>query len=456
MKKSSTILKTLIVLLLLNFFCSTTFSQCSVGSLSGTITAPTSGSWTGVSATYNQHTVVNGLVAGETYEIKNNVGNRICVYDASNNLVLYSNDSHVSFVAPTGVSSIKVVICNNGVNNGNFQIKCSYCGTSDPTGSGNCIATNNSNTTLAIDNPGWLGQQYFSAPSFNTYIRLKNLVKDESYTIFQGHCGTNERNYVLVRMGNSPSGAVVAQGYLPLSFVSPETSDNSGNNSGGPGTGPYQFYLHIFKSHACDGTNFEQMCGQRFSFGPTIPLSVIVSSFTGEPTNNGNLLEWSTTTEINNDFFEVEATEDGEHYRTVGKLLGSGIGTFRETKNYSLMDENATFGTTIYRLKQVDVDGKVSYPSTIAVNRKGTNDLTIAPNPFKNELKINLNVDEQGTYNFNFVDALGKNYTIQKDLFKGYNQMNVDLSTTLQSGFYILKITNQVGEIINTTKIIKE
>jgi hypothetical protein len=447
MKKSSTILKTLIVLLLLNFFCSTAFSQCAVGSLSGTITAPTTDSWTSVTATYNQHTVVNGLVAGETYEIKNDVGNRICVYDASNNLVLFSNDSYVTFVAPTGVSSIKVVICNNnGVNNGNFQIKCSYCETSDPTGSGNCIATNDSWTTLAISNPGWLGQQYFNAPSFNTYIRLTNVVANTPYTIFQGHCGNNDRNYVVITCGNNQTGTIVSKGYLPHSFVAPYTGDNSSN----------KYYLHIFKSHACDGTNFEQMCSQRFSFGPTIPLSVVIAAFTGEPTNNGNLVEWSTTTEINNDFFEVEATEDGEHYRTVGKLIGSGIGTFRETKNYSLMDEAANFGTTIYRLKQVDVDGKVSYPSTVAVNRKGTNDITVAPNPFKNDLKININVDEQGTYNFNFGDALGKNYSIQKELIKGYNQLNVDLSTTLQSGFYILKITNQVGEVINTTKIIKE
>lgn len=91
--------------------------------------------------------------------------------------------------------------------------------------------------------------------------------------------------------------------------------------------------------------------------------------------NKDVCLNWATATETNNNYFTVEKTQDGFNIVTVGHVPGSGTTSIMHT--YSLIDDNPFHGTSYYRLKQTDYDGKFSYSGWVAVDYE----FSIYPNP---------------------------------------------------------------------------
>ena len=76
-------------------------------------------------------------------------------------------------------------------------------------------------------------------------------------------------------------------------------------------------------------------------------------SFKAVLANNNVLLNWSTASETNNDYFTIERSIDGINFRSVLTKRGAGNSTSR--RNYEAIDDNPIEGQSYYRLKQTDV-----------------------------------------------------------------------------------------------------
>lgn len=459
MKKITALKRALSTTLLLFFTTITSLSlaqPCTTGTIDGgAFSAPTNSTSLTIDASTscNKYYMMNNLVAGQQYEVWNTVGYGIAIVDLSGNLVYSSTSSYIAFMTPVGVTSVKIVIyggnncvCPSWTNglHGPVRVKCTYCDDPPPIGDNNsaCRAAVNSNITLAVTNAAWMGQEYFNGVPYNSYARLTGAVKDKSYTIFQTNCGSNSSIFVVVTIGSGPNGTTVISGYLPLTFIAPATADNGSN----------KYYAHFFTDDACGGVNTVTACG-RFSFGLTAPLSVELISFTGKASEQGNELSWSTASEKNNDYFLVEASSDGYTFNSVGRV--NGVGNSTTTQEYSLVDVSPTSNQMYYRLTQVDFDGTISSPSLIVISRKGSNQLIVFPNPFSNDLNVNVKVETSGNYQFNFISTLGTVVEQNRLLKKGFNSIHLD-TKGLSSGFYILTVIDEVGNTIYTTKVIKE
>jgi hypothetical protein len=96
----------------------------------------------------------------------------------------------------------------------------------------------------------------------------------------------------------------------------------------------------------------------------TLPVNLL--SFEGSKEADGNLLTWSTASEINNDHFELQRSDDGISFVTITYVAGQG--TSYQISNYSFVDDRAFNGTVYYRLKQVDFDGTTAYSNTISIS----------------------------------------------------------------------------------------
>jgi hypothetical protein len=73
--------------------------------------------------------------------------------------------------------------------------------------------------------------------------------------------------------------------------------------------------------------------------------------------NNGSvLLQWHTSSEVNNDYFIVEKSFDGIHFETIAQVNGKGNSNTLQA--YDLLDYNQGGNLSYYRLTQVDFDGK--------------------------------------------------------------------------------------------------
>jgi PKD repeat protein len=97
------------------------------------------------------------------------------------------------------------------------------------------------------------------------------------------------------------------------------------------------------------------------------PLPVSWASFDGRRISKNEVaLNWSTASEKNNQFFEVERSLDGQIWDVLAKVNSKQ--NSNKLTHYDFIDIKATEDVYYYRIRQVDFDGKSSYSKIISVN----------------------------------------------------------------------------------------
>ena len=212
-----------------------------------------------------------------------------------------------------------------------------------------------------------------------------------------------------------------------------------------------------------DGT--EGGCGNdfaiddiNFSLCPAgAPAPVTLTSFTARHKGDGVSVDWSTSQELNNSYFQVERSSDGSsNWSVIATVIGAG--NSQVVNNYNSYDATPVSGVNYYRLKQVDMDGKYSYSNTVAVKMDLQKiAVSVLANPFYNTLSVNFVSPTSQMVTARLVDITGKQIAIQQwSLTNGSNQKNLSNVSSLQHGLYILSIVNKSGEILFNGKVVKE
>lgn len=162
-----------------------------------------------------------------------------------------------------------------------------------------------------------------------------------------------------------------------------ENGVGTGNGSGGNGVKP------VTQLPAEEGNTNEK---------GLIALPVTLTGFTASAGKNQVMLDWTTATEENNAFFQVERSQDGQHYAVIGQVKGNG--TTHLAHQYSFKDVKPVAGTLYYRLRQVDLDGTSDLSPVKAVKATPPvlQPLPVYPNPVISDLHIELSTLAAGTY----------------------------------------------------------
>lgn len=155
-------------------------------------------------------------------------------------------------------------------------------------------------------------------------------------------------------------------------------------------------------------------------------------------------IEWETTSESNNKYFEVLKSNNNE-WINIGRLEGKGT-TYQKTL-YSFTDFEVSDIVSVYKIKQVDFDGKESLTkpliSTCQSEVKQNNKIDFYPNPVSDKLILSSDAIIE-----NVVILNANGIIIQESNPNSYS-VELDL-TRLSHGLYFVK-TNGV-----TNKFIKE
>lgn len=96
------------------------------------------------------------------------------------------------------------------------------------------------------------------------------------------------------------------------------------------------------------------------------PLPVEITSLKAKCTSTGAEITWATASEVDNDYFTIEKSEDMLEWKFVSDIAGAY--TTNEPQNYSFMDKdlkNQT--TTYYRIRQTDIDGGFVYLDILSI-----------------------------------------------------------------------------------------
>ena len=99
---------------------------------------------------------------------------------------------------------------------------------------------------------------------------------------------------------------------------------------------------------------------------PPIGLPIELLYFDGESNERYNHLTWSTASESNNDFFNIEKTVDGIVFDNIVTIKGAGNSSTQLYYEYD--DYDVKNHVVYYRLKQTDFDGKFKYHDIISVD----------------------------------------------------------------------------------------
>jgi hypothetical protein len=196
----------------------------------------------------------------------------------------------------------------------------------------------------------------------------------------------------------------------------------------------------------------------KFAFCPEGgPLPVEFLDVNASQKGNGVNVEWSTAQEINNSYFEVQRSADGNtNWTTVSQVKGAG--NSQVVKKYTAFDASPLSGVNYYRIKQVDYDGNYKFSKTVNVRIGiGANGISVLANPFRNTLSINFNSAVAQQVSARLIDITGKQVATEKwSVTPGNVRKDFSNVSGLQPGMYILSISDNSGSILFNTKVLKQ
>lgn len=187
--------------------------------------------------------------------------------------------------------------------------------------------------------------------------------------------------------------------------------------------------------------------------GSCTPLPIELLTFKGENVERMNKLDWITASEINNDYFNVESSNDGINFTFIKKIKGAG--NSNSLNYYSTYDENAPGGVTYYRLKQVDFNGEQSYSPVISIkNQSGSSLPLLIYTDNNNNWIINYNSMDNQDVILKINDMAGKIvFKHTTGIPEGFSKITIPAGH-LQKGVYLVELNESNGRV-QLGKIIK-
>ncbi|MDH5366301.1 MAG: T9SS type A sorting domain-containing protein, partial [Cyclobacteriaceae bacterium] len=220
------------------------------------------------------------------------------------------------------------------------------------------------------------------------------------------------------------------------------------------GTGTIDAAVLDLGSTTCDGGGCPVItsptCTGDVTFCTDNVTPVVLLYFDAKIKNDQIVINWSTASEENNDFFTIERSEDGENFHDLALI--SGAGTSFEKSEYSYIDNNPFEGVSYYRLKQTDFDGTNETFYVVAVEYYGDSDairiIQYADNV--NSLKIYSNLDEENVANiYDSMGRISKSFT----LHQGENTIDLTGVSNL-TGIYFIRVVNALGKELISERIL--
>ena len=194
---------------------------------------------------------------------------------------------------------------------------------------------------------------------------------------------------------------------------------------------------------------------------PSNPLPVVLTAFTASAAGNRDAkLSWTTASEINSAYFDLERSFDGTTFAKIGQVAAQGTTTLATT--YAFTDAGVAAratGAVYYRLKQVDLDATASYSPvrTVSFTKAASLALSLYPNPAQASTKLDLSqLPATSTYRVVVLDATGR--LVRSASFGGGQLQDLDLHE-LASGTYHVLVTGTLADgsaLRQTLRLTKE
>ena len=159
-------------------------------------------------------------------------------------------------------------------------------------------------------------------------------------------------------------------------------------------------------------------------------------------------LDWQTASEENNAYFTIEKSRDNDTWTKVSEVPGARDS--QELIEYTSLDKFPFAGTSYYRLKQTDLDGKFVYSQvrTVTLNANMRAELTIYPNPNNGSFVAELDHPVEEAL-LEILDLTGRRIV---QIPVSHSRIEIDQSS-LPEGVYFIRVLID-NNVLSTDKFI--
>jgi CotH kinase protein/Lamin Tail Domain/Secretion system C-terminal sorting domain len=294
--------------------------------------------------------------------------------------------------------------------------------------------TNNSSSS--IDVSGYylreLGVSYIF-PNGSMILPNKKIYLVSNTTAFLSFYGINAFDVFTRNLSNKSQKLSLADPYGNIiDYV--DYNDSAPWPTAADGTGPY---LNLINLNSDNALAVSWTTSVQPLAGVTLPVTFL--SFGGRIRNSMIELQWQTENETDNLLFDIERSNDSRNFYKIGEVPG--MGNSNTAGTYHFNDLQPLFEANYYRLKQVDISGRLTYSNVILMRHSNEQELAIYPNPVTTKLLVT------GVNGTNNVYAI-KN-SVGQIVMSGFLSENNTIDVTkLKSGLYYITTGNAVLKFV--------
>jgi hypothetical protein len=369
--------------------------------------------------------------------------------------VVYSSDQNALNNVASGVSSTETVLISFPISE-DFE---------------SAIPTSFSNTELIAGSLNLWAKQ---TGDYNSYGTLSPTSTGSSYYLFDCYSGTASNGFIsrlFSKCITLPTPASLNSVVSTLSFYMSHDNEAAANNDslfvcvstdrGATWTriAGYQRYNATFATPGWENelVDISAYNGQTIQIGfegvsdygniiglddinisylGTVPVTML--SFDAIRAGKSNHLTWTTTNEINASNFEIERSNNGINYVSIGSVNAVGNGASKQS--YRFMDANPAKGNNYYRIKSIDLDNSYKLSVVRNVKNLGFVEMMINPNPVASTMNISMEAEASEKATIVITDLSGRKvYYGKTNVIVGSNNIPVNVNN-LTKGIYLVSI----------------
>ncbi|HZH67495.1 MAG TPA: hypothetical protein VEY10_21575, partial [Flavisolibacter sp.] len=179
------------------------------------------------------------------------------------------------------------------------------------------------------------------------------------------------------------------------------------------------------------------------SYDGVLPVTWL--SINGINEGKNNHLYWSTSSNQNNRYFSIEASNDGRNFAAVGRVK-TAVGS-ATTQSYNFIEQDVTQTIRYYRIKQVDHDESFSYSRTVAIKSGAIQSMAMQSTFTGNGLQVYITSNKNTEASLVLYDGAGKMLYLKRiRITRGFNDFMVQPGH-LSAGIYFVYLQANDGTI---------
>ncbi len=189
-------------------------------------------------------------------------------------------------------------------------------------------------------------------------------------------------------------------------------------------------------------------------FKPAVVLPVTFTTINAGRQKETAVISFKTATEINIHHYEIQSSNNGTTFTTIGNQ--NAVNNTGGSATYTYTDLQPGSGVVYYHIKAISLNGLVQYSKTVKIDPiNGATAMVISPNPVKDKtIHLQMNNQTAGAYAAQLINNAGQ--VVFKTAFTVTSTSelkNISLNKTITAGTYTLSL-QKTGEQAQVQQVI--